>query len=96
MSAETGYNYGNIYSEMFDGPISMLNLFDYVSNNELDDFYRNNVTSSIGAIQYVTFNNGLLEETDISEEKRIVPVITISTNSIKGGSGKIDDPYVVE
>lgn len=96
MSAETGYNYGNIYSEMFDGPISMLNLFDYVSNNELDNFYRNNVTSSIGAIQYVTFNNGLLEETDISEEKRVVPVITISTNSIKGGSGKIDDPYVVE
>lgn len=96
MSAETGYTYGNIYSNMLDGPISMLNLFDYVSNSDLSDFYRNNVTSSIGTIQYVTFSNGLLEETEISENKRIVPVITIKSSSIKGGSGKLDDPYVVE
>lgn len=96
ISAETGYNYINIYSGSFDGTISLLNLFDYVSNNELTDFYRNNTTSQVGDIQYVTFSNGIVEETNIKEEKHIVPVVSINSSSIKGGSGKIDDPYVVE
>ena len=96
MSTETGYNYSNIYSNMLTGPVSMLNIFDYVSNNELSDFFRNNTTSSIGTIQYVTYTNGTLEETEISEEKHIVPVISIKSSSIKGGNGSKDNPYVVE
>ena len=96
MSAETGYNYSNIYSNMLSGPISMLNIFDYVSNNELTDFFRNNTTSSIGTIQYVTYFNGTLEETEISEQKHIVPVISIKSDSIKRGNGSKDNPYVVE
>ena len=96
MSTETGYNYSNIYSNMLTGPVSMLNIFDYVSNNELSYFFRNNTTSSIGTIQYVTYTNGTLEETEISEEKHIVPVISIKSSSIKGGNGSKDNPYVVE
>ncbi len=95
MSAETGYNYQNIYSNNFDGSISLLNLFDYVSNNELTDFFRNNTTSSVGDVQYVTYSNGIVEETDVKEMKHIVPVISINSDIIKGGTGRIDDPYVV-
>lgn len=74
----------------------MLNIFDYVSNNELTDFYRNNTTSSVGDIQYVTYSNGLVEEADVRYEKHIVPVISIDSKTIKSGSGRIDEPYVVE
>lgn len=95
ISAETGYNFANIYASTFDGTISLLNLFDYVSNNELTDFYRNNTTSQVGDIQYVTFSNGLVEETNIGESKHIVPVISINSSNIKGGNGKLDNPYVV-
>lgn len=95
-SAEIGYYFTNIYNDSFEGPISMLNLFDYVSNNELTDFYRNNTTSSIGDIQYVTYSNGLVEEADVRYTKHIVPVISIDSKIIKSGSGRIDDPYVVE
>ena len=94
-SAETGYYYANIYNNSFEGPISMLNLFDYVSNNELTDFYRNNTTSSVGDIQYVTYFNGLVEEADVKYSKHIVPVISIDSKILKSGSGRIDDPYVV-
>ena len=94
-SAETGYYYANIYNNSFEGPISMLNLFDYVSNNELTDFYRNNTTSSVGDIQYVTYYNGLVEEADVKYLKHIVPVISIDSKILKSGSGRIDDPYVV-
>lgn len=94
-SAETGYYFTNIFINSFEGPISMLNLFDYVSNNDLTDFYRNNNTSSIGDIQYVTYSNGLVEESDVRYEKHIVPVISIDSKILKGGSGRIDDPYVV-
>ena len=95
MSAETGYNDQNIYSNNFDGSISLLNLFDYVSNNELTDFFRNNTTSSVGDVQYVTYSNGIVEETDVKEMKHIVPVISINSDIIKGGTGRIDDPYVM-
>ena len=95
VSVEEGYNYLNIYKNNFEGYISMLNLFDYVSNNELSDFYRNNSTSTIGNVQYVTFSNGIVEEVDIKEEKKIVPVISINASILKGGSGRIDDPYVM-
>ena len=95
-SAETGYYYANIYNDSFEGPITMLNIFDYVSNNELTDFYRNNTTSSVGDIQYVTYSNGLVEEADVRYEKHIVPVISIDSKTIKSGSGRIDEPYVVE
>lgn len=94
VSDEVGHRYLNIYSNGFDGPISMLNIFDYVSNNELSDFFRNNVTSSIGNIQYVSYENGILEESDITEQKHIVPVISIDSKSIKSGNGRMDNPYM--
>lgn len=95
ISAETGYSLHNNYSNKFSGNISLLNLFDYVSNNDLTDFYRNNTTSVVGDIQYVTYSNGIVEEADVRFEKHIVPVISINSNIIKSGNGRIDDPYVV-
>ena len=47
-------------------------------------------------MQYNIYSNGLLEEADVREEKHIVPSISISKNSIKGGAGTFDNPYVLE
>ena len=95
-SAETGYNYKDIYSGYVYCKVALLNIFDYVSNNDLDDYFNMNTTSSIGTLQYSSHSNGLLEEAEISEEKHIVPVISIASTSIKKGAGTIDDPYVLE
>ncbi len=96
MSDETGLSYPNVYSETYIGKMAMLNIFDYVSNNELSDFFRDNTGARMSTTQYAVLSNGLLEEAEVTDQKHIVPVISISNSSIKGGSGRIDDPYVVE
>ena len=95
-SADSGYHFKDNYSNYIYCKVALLNIFDYVSNNELDDYFHMNTTSNVGSLQYSRRSNGLLEEADISEEKHIVPVISISSKSIKKGTGTIDDPYVVE
>ena len=95
-SEDTGYNYKDIFSNVVTCKVGLLNIFDYVSNNELGDYYRINTTSNVGAIQYVSHINGMLEEVDITENKHIVPVISINSNLIKNGVGSLDSPYVVE
>ena len=96
LSAEVGYYYPNVYSEVYDDCIGLLNIFDYVSNNDLSDFFRDNTGAAMSTRQYSVASNGLLEEAEVTDQKRIVPVISISVDSIKGGNGRIDNPYVVE
>jgi len=92
-SAETGYSFINVFSNTFTGKMALLNLFDYVSNNELNDFYRDVTGSELSHTQYAILSNGAMDEVDVWNEKHIVPVISIETKSIKSGSGRIDDPY---
>ena len=94
MSAETGYRYPNVYNETYTGNMAMLNIFDYVSNNDLNDFFRDNTGSDLATTQYSVLSNGALDEIDVTDQKHIVPVISISTSSIKSGTGKLDDPYI--
>lgn len=96
MSAEVGYYYPNVYSEVYDDRIGLLNIFDYVSNNELSNFFRDNTGANMSTSQYAVASNGLLEESEVTDMKHIVPVISIKSSSIKGGNGRIDNPYVVE
>ncbi|MBP5678898.1 MAG: hypothetical protein J6X28_03625 [Bacilli bacterium] len=96
LSAEVGYYFPNVYSEEYDERIGLLNIFDYVSNNELSDFFRDNTGANMSTRQYSVAANGLLEEAEVTEQKHIVPVISIQASSIKGGNGRIDNPYVVE
>lgn len=96
MSAETGYSYPNVYSNTYYGKMALLNIFDYVSNNELSDFFRCNTGAQMSTTQYAVLSNGLLEEAEVTDVKHIVPGVSISKSSIKKGSGRIDDPYVTE
>ena len=74
----------------------MLNIFDYVSNNELSDYFRGNVGANMSTRQYAVAANGLLEEAEVTDQKHIVPVASIYSKYIKGGNGRIDNPYFVE
>lgn len=96
ISSETGYKYENIFDKNVTCKVGLLNIFDYVSNNYFNDYFHMNTTSTVGSMQYNTYSNGLLEEADVDDEKHIVPVVSIDKNSIKGGNGKVNDPYVVE
>lgn len=91
-STDTGYSYKNIYSNQVTCKVALLNVFDYNSNDFNDFFYMNTIQ---GVLQYVGFSSGLLEEAEITEEKHIVPVISIDKNIIKDGKGTLTEPYTV-
>lgn len=96
MSDETGYSFLNIYSNYFTGRVSMLNLFDYVSSGNINDFFRCNTGARMSTSQYSVLANGMVEEAEVTDVKHIVPVVSIKSEIIKSGNGRIDKPYVVE
>ena len=95
ISDGVGFNYYNIYDNKVTCKVGLLNIFDYISNNQIDDYFHINYTG-LGGMQYTTHSNGLVTEANVSDEKHVVPVIAISSSSIKGGDGSLENPYVVE
>ena len=92
ISSDTGYSYQNIYKDKITCKVGLLNMFDY-DNTSHDDFYLVNTLQ--GEMQYIKYKNGLLGEAEMTEEKHIVPVISISKNVIKSGKGTKDNPYIM-
>ena len=92
LSIEAGYSYNNIYKDKVNCKVGLLNMFDYDDNN-FDDIYLINTYQ--GDLQYIKFKNGLIAEEEITEEKHIIPVITINKNIIKDGKGTVDNPYIM-
>lgn len=95
VSSETGYRYEGIYNNSVVAKVGLLNMFDYNSNSNLNDYYFGNMTSSVGSMQYVYNNLGLLSKAKVIEVKHIVPVVCIDRNLIINGSGGLNDPYIV-
>ena len=96
ISDDAGYSFTNIYNRTVTTRVGLLNIFDYVSNNELTDYFYINLTSEIGSMEYNKSSSGLLEEADVRDVKHIVPVVCINKNNIKTGDGSINNPYKVE
>ena len=96
ISDDAGYSFANIYNKTVNTRVGLLNIFDYVSNNDLSDYFHTNLTSEIGSMEYNRYASGLLEEADVRDTKHIVPVVCINKNSIKNGEGSLNNPYKVE
>ena len=91
ISTDTGYSYKNIYSDKVTCKVGLLNIFDYDNNNH-DDFYL--INTHQGEMHYIKYKNGLLGEDEITEEKHIIPVVSINKKTIKSGKGTRDNPYI--
>ena len=96
-SEDTDYLYTNVYNNIVTNKIGLLNVFDYVSENQLNNYYNLNTTSNVGGIQYVKYSNGFIEEVDVKEARLFVPVISIRRDAINvnSGDGSLLNPYTV-
>ena len=96
-SEDTDYLYLSIYNKINYYHVGLLNIFDYVSENSLNNYYNLNTTSNVGGIQYVKYSNGFIEEVDVKEARLFVPVISIKRASINAnsGDGSLLNPYTV-
>ena len=95
ISDDTGYSIENIYVFQVVSKVGLLNLFDYNPCVGFSDYFLGNTTSEVGSMQYNRNISGVLEEADVREYKHIVPVVSISKDSITSGSGSYTDPYIV-
>ena len=95
ISNDTDLNYSNMFKENITTKVGIANMFDY-NTSDLTDYYLVNPTSSVGNMAYVYNKLGILEESEVTETKHIVPVIEISKNIIKRGNGTKEKPYTVE
>lgn len=96
ISDDSGYSINNIYSRTVTSKVGLLNIFDFISNSELENYFFINTTSEVGSMEYDRFKTGLLEESDVRDVKHVVPTICIDKKNIKNGKGTADDPYTVE
>ena len=96
ISDDQGYSFFNIYNQVVVTKVGLLNIFDPIVNPDLGNYFYVNTTSPVGSMEYDRFASGLLEESDVRDEKPIVPVISIAKSAIINGQGTILDPYVVE
>ena len=96
ISDDSGYSFENIYTRPALFKVGLLNIFDYHSNFDQNNYFYMNVLSEVGNMQYTTINTGFLVEEDVRDEKHIVPVVSINKAIIKNGVGSIDNPFVVE
>lgn len=96
VSSDTSFDYKNIYSDKTTVKVGLLNLYDY-HNTNLDHYFLSNTTSSVGTMEYVYHNYGLLEEVDITDQAGIVPIISLSKDEIdtSKGDGSFKNPYVL-
>lgn len=90
---ENLYNYQSIFTDRIYSKVGLLNMFDYNNTLFLDDYYL--INSNDQSTVYVYRNNGILEETTVTDEKLVVPVIMIDKAILKRGNGSIEDPYMV-
>ncbi len=95
-SEDADYYYPNIYNSVGYHHVGLLNIFDYVSENQLTNYFNLNTTSNVGGIQYVKYSNGFIEEVDVKDAKLFVPVISIKRESINvnSGDGSLLNPYI--
>ncbi len=96
ISDDQGYSFFNIYNQVVVTKVGLLNIFDPIVNPDLGNYFYVNTTSPVGSMEYDRFASGLLEESDVRDEKPIVPVVSIAKSAIINGQGTILDPYVVE
>ena len=96
-SEDTDYSYANIYTSPSYHNVGLLNIFDYVSENQLNNYFNLNKTSTVGGIQYVKYSNGFIEEVDVKDARLFVPVISIKRDAINvnSGDGSLLNPYTV-
>lgn len=91
LSIDIGHNMKHLYDTKVNCKVSLLSVFDYSTNN-FDNIYLLNPMG--GTLRYIKYKNGLLGEAEITEEKHIIPVISINKKVLKQGKGTKDNPYI--
>lgn len=90
---ETKYDYKEIMKKTIDTKIANLSIGN-VFLNDLDKYYTS--TAKKKTTMYIVNKNFTVDESEVEEEKYIIPCITIKKDILKEGSGTQEDPFRME
>ena len=92
---DNNYNYEESISKTIDTKVANLSIGNPFLN-DLDNYFIATSPNKNDSSIYTTKKDYTLEETDVEEEKNIIPCITIKKDNLKKGNGTISDPYRME
>ena len=90
---ENEFDYKELLTKTIDTKVANLSIGNPILN-DLDNYFI--ATAKNKTTMYVIKKSFTLDEADVSEEKYIIPCITIKKDSIKNGTGTKEDPYRTE
>lgn len=96
ISTETSFSYLEIYKDVLEAKVGLVNMFDYNNDTIATDYYLINTTSKIGSMVKTYNSLGIVDDDKAKEKKKIIPVICINKDLIKSGEGSSSNPYIVE
>ncbi len=96
ISDSTNNLFQSIYTNHTISKIGLLNIFDYNAVPNLANYYYLNNISPSTDIALVNNNIGILEQTNVEEEKHIVPTICIDKTKIIKNTGDLENPHTME
>lgn len=90
---DNNYDYKEVLNKTVDTKVANLSIGN-IFLTDLDNYYI--ATGKTKTTMYVTKKNFTVDYADVSEEKYIIPCITIKKESLTAGSGTKEDPYRTE
>ena len=94
--ADSNYDYLTSFEETIDTKVALPSIGDIILNDTLDNYFTLTGTSRDSSLVYVTKEKGTVSVKSVTTEQSVVPCISIQKDSLKVGSGSLNDPYRTE
>ncbi|MBQ3469168.1 MAG: hypothetical protein IJH18_03870 [Bacilli bacterium] len=93
VSDTTSVDYKNIYGETITNKVGLPNMYDYNSTKKLNDYFLINTISKTSKVVHVFDFRGIINNSSVDDNKKIVPTVCVRKSMIKKGIGTISNPY---
>lgn len=93
---DNNYDYTTLLKTTIDTKIAIPSIGDPILNNTLEDYFIATGTSKNDDEIYIAKSNSNLDTISTSEKAYVRPCISINKDSLKTGTGTVNDPYRTE
>ncbi len=90
------YDYTKSIDKTVDSKVALLSVSDIRLNNSLNEYYTMTGTSLNSSMVYIVNSNQKLTTKYITNNLKVVPVISLSKELLTEGNGTIESPYEME
>lgn len=93
---DSNYDYISSLEETINTKVALPSIGDIILNDTLDNYFTLTGNSKDSSLVYVEKEQGTISVKSVTTEQNVVPCISIKKDSLKVGSGVLNDPYRTE